>query len=154
MKRSIYISRKVLNGEVIHEWAKTQGFRSCVPQQDMHVTVAFDKRKHDWRDLPLYRDDGIDVVDPDERSVSLFRNGAVVIEIFSTELTARWAELLNSGLHWKHADYRPHITFTYDLPEGLDPLKVAPFDGVIKLGPEVVTDVIWQMRKNINEEIL
>ncbi len=154
MKRSIYISRKVLNVEDIRAWARSQGFASCVPAGDMHVTVAFDKRKHDWRDIPLEAPEVVQVLHPDERTVDEFRGGAIVIEIYSAELSARWAELVSSGLYWKWPDYRPHITITWKKPEGLDLSKITPYDGVIELGPEVPTEVVWQMRDRIAEDNL
>ena len=87
-------------------------------------------------------------------NVSLFKNGAIVLEIYSGPLTARWAELHQSALHWKYPDYRPHITITYNLPEGMDLSKIVPFDGVIHLGPEVTTEVVWNQRNHLKEEDL
>jgi hypothetical protein len=154
VKRSIYISRKVLNINEIKDWLKQQGLTSCLAEE-MHVTVAFDHKKHDWRDLPIAEGlNEVDVVNPDERSVELFRNGAVVLEIYSTPLHARWGELVQAGLHWKFQDYRPHITLTYTIPEGMDLSRVEPFDGVIKLGPEIATQVVWQAREQLIEEAL
>lgn len=121
----------------------------------MHVTVAFDHKKHDWRDLPLEEGKAtISIIDPDERKVEEFKNGAIVLEIYSTPLTTRWAELVQAGLHWKYADYRPHITITYAMPEGFDVGNITPFDGVIELGPEIVTEVTWNMRHKIEEDSL
>lgn len=154
MKKSIYISRRVLNIDEIREWAKEQGFETCLPGEDMHVTVAFDKKKHDWRDLPLDREETVSVVDPDERSVAEFRGGAIVLEIYSQELTARWAELVQSGLYWKWPDYRPHITFTYNLPEGVDLESIEPFPGVILLGPEIIDEVVDTWKHQREEEEL
>ena len=154
MKRSVYICRKVVNSDDIKAWAQRQGFASCLPKGEMHVTVAFDHRKHDWRDLPLDAERTVDVIDPDERSVELFRNGAVVLEIFSTPLTIRWAELVQAGLHWKYPDYRPHITLTYNMPEGFDLSKIQPFDGKIELGPEITSSVIWNQRNHQDEDPL
>jgi uncharacterized protein len=143
-----------MNSEAIKDWAKQQGFATCLPDGDLHVTVAFDKKKHDWRDLPLDAPSSVDVLHPDERKVEEFRNNAIVLEIYSVELFARWAELIQSGLHWKWPDYRPHITITYNMPEHLDVSKVTPFDGVIELGPEVATEVIWDVRNKIDEQEL
>jgi hypothetical protein len=152
VKRGIYICRKVENSCEIKAWARTQGFASC--WSDLHVTVAFDHKKKDWRDLPLEAEPDIAVVDPDDRVVSLFKNGAVVLEIYSRALTARWAELHQSALSWKYPDYRPHITITYQIPEGMDVGRIQPFDGVIKLGPEVISEVVWNQRTQVQEEDL
>jgi uncharacterized protein len=154
VKRSIYISRKVLNSDAIKSWAKQQGFTTCLPDDDLHVTVAFDKKKHDWRELPLEAPEKVDVLHPDERAVEEFRGGAIVLEIYSSDLVTRWAELIQSGLHWKWPDYRPHITITYNIPENLDLAKVTPYDGVIELGPEIATEVNWNIRYKIDEDTL
>ena len=153
MKRSIYICRKVLNTDELRAWARAQGFQTCTPEQEMHVTVAFDHKKHDWRDLPLDASPTVAVIDPDERAVSLFKN-AVVLEIYSQELTTRWAELHQSALNWKYPDYRPHVTITFNAPEGMDVSRIEPFDGVIHLGPEITSEVMWNQRLHMNEEPL
>lgn len=121
----------------------------------MHVTVAFDQNKHDWRTLPL-RDvqELITVLHPDERALETFRGGAVVLEIYSRELTVRWAELIQSGLRWKWPDYRPHVTITYNVPETLDLKKIMPFSGVIELGPEVAVEAVFSWKDKHDEELL
>lgn len=154
MKKSVYICRKVLNSNEIRAWAKEHGFETCIPEHDMHVTLAFDKKKHDWRSLPFETESFVDVEDEDERSVEQFNGGAVVLEVYSQELTARWAELTQSGLYWKWPDYRPHITITYNKPEGLDVSTIPPFDGVIQLGPELVDEVVDTWQDEIDEEEL
>lgn len=141
MNKSIYISRKVLNSDEIKAWAKEQGFSSCIPEHEMHITIAFDKKKHDWRSIPFDADSFVDVKTVDERSVEKFKGGAYVLEVYSTELTARWAELIQAGLYWKHPDYRPHVTISYN-DQDIDISKIEPFSGTINLGPEVVDEVI------------
>jgi uncharacterized protein len=154
VKKSIYISRKVLNTNEIRDWARLQGFASCVPTGDMHITVAFDKKKHDWRELPLQSPETITVLDPNERRVEEFRGGAIVLEVYSTELTTRWAELTQAGLYWKWPDYRPHVTITYNKPAILDVSKIMPFDGKIELGPEIAVEVVDTWKRSLEEDIL
>lgn len=121
----------------------------------MHVTVAFDKRQHDWRDLPLEDPyEMVEVRDPNERVVEEFRGNAVVLEIYSLELVTRWAELMQSGLYWKWPDYRPHVTITYNAPEGLDVSKITPFCGVIELGPEIISEVVHTWKNKLDEDEL
>lgn len=154
MNKSVYISRKVLNSDEIRAWAKSQGFVSCLPEHEMHITVAFDKKKHDWRTLPFDADSFVDVKDVDERNVEEFRGGAIVLEVYSTELTARWAELTQSGLFWKWPDYRPHVTISYNDQKGLDISKIEPFSGTINLGPEVVDEVLDTWKDRTEEDDL
>lgn len=154
MKKSVYICRKILNSEEIRAWAKRQGFNTCMPEHEMHITVAFDKKKHDWRELPFEAETFVDVEDEDERSVEEFNGGAVVLEVYSKELTARWAELVQSGLYWKWPDYRPHITITYNKPDDMDVSKIEPFDGVIQLGPEIVDQVVDTWQNEVEEDDL
>lgn len=140
MKRSIYICRKVLNSNEIREWAKAQGFISCLQDSDLHVTVAFDYKKHDWSKIPLSQLDRVEVAGA--TSVAEFRRGAIVLTLDCDTLQGRWQQLCDWGLRWKFKDYRPHITITYQLPEGMDPAAVKPFSGKVILGPEVLVEVL------------
>lgn len=131
----------MLNHGEIAAWMAEQGLESCVT--NMHVTLAFDKKPHNWSDLPPETIDEMVIPESDERTVALFRGGAVVLEVPSIELTARWSELLLCGLYWKWEDYRPHITLTYNLPDGVGVHGIEPYDGRILLGPEILEEVLY-----------
>ncbi|CAN0594097.1 unnamed protein product, partial [Laminaria digitata] len=46
--RTLYVRRDVLNADEIISWAKEQGFKTTLPADDMHVTVAFSRDRVDW----------------------------------------------------------------------------------------------------------
>jgi hypothetical protein len=154
VKKSIYISRPVVNTQEIEMWMRQQGFTSCLHGSSMHVTVAFDHRLHDWDALPLDTNPYIEVREPDERSISIFKGAATVLEFYSQELIARWGELVQSGLVWRWPDYRPHITLTYNTPLGFRPSRVMPFPGVIVLGPEEPVEVTSKWANSLEEHPL
>lgn len=135
-------------------WARDQGFTSCLQASAMHVTVAFDRQLHDWNKLPLIGPKEIIITEPDERSVAIFKGGACVLEVYSTELTTRWAELVQSGLYWRWNDYRPHITITYNIGPGFRPSKILPYPGVIVLGEEHAVEVSQTWVNSLDEEPL
>src|SRR5690606_28146793 len=46
--RPLYVHRKVKNAAEIIAWAKSQGFATTLPAEDMHVTIAFSRAPVDW----------------------------------------------------------------------------------------------------------
>lgn len=148
--RSLYVCRPVVNTDEIREWAKSQGFASTLPGHDMHITLAYSKQPVDWTNigesLPEHRIDG------GHRAVHRFDGGAVVLELQCPDLEQRWQYFRDIGADWKHASYRPHVTITYQLPEGLDVSKIEPFRGAIVLGPEQCKEVDSNWQKKLEEE--
>lgn len=104
------------------------------------MTVAFDYKKHDWSKIPLSQLDRVEVVGT--TAVAEFRRGAIVLTLACDTLQGRWQQLCEWGLRWKFKDYRPHITITYQLPEGMQPENITPFMGKVILGPEVLVEVM------------
>jgi hypothetical protein len=51
MRRTLYVSRPLLNADDLVAWAKAQGFGKALTADDMHVTVAFSRAEVDWDDL-------------------------------------------------------------------------------------------------------
>lgn len=49
---TLYVCRPMLNGELIEEWAKAQGFKTTLKPKDMHVTICYSKNTFTWP-LPL-----------------------------------------------------------------------------------------------------
>lgn len=135
-KRPLYVRRQVKNVKAVIEWAKGQGFETTLLAEDLDVTVAFSKEPVDWgragpAQLSVWALGGPRTVEP------LGADGAVVLKFECPELAARWSAFLGAGASWDHDSYHPHITITYQPPSGLDLRRVAPFDGVIELGPEI-----------------
>lgn len=142
--RSLYVSRKVINGAEIIAWAKSQGFESNVPADDLHVTVAYSRNPVDWMKVgESWSGDGkgqLKIAPGGARLIDKFGEGAVVLLFNSSELAWRHVSIVEAGASWDWPDYQPHITFTYE-PGSVDIDKVEPYRGAIELGPEIFEEL-------------
>ncbi|VVO93476.1 hypothetical protein PS732_02481 [Pseudomonas fluorescens] len=142
--RSLYVSRKVINGAEIIAWAKSQGFESTVPAADLHVTVAYSRNPVDWMKVgESWSGDGkgqLKIAPGGARLIDKFGEGAVVLLFNSSELAWRHVTIVEAGASWDWPDYQPHITFTYE-PGSVDIDKVEPYRGAIELGPEIFEEL-------------
>jgi HK97 family phage portal protein len=155
-KRTLYVSRQLLNAEDLIAWAKTQGFAATLTAADMHVTVAFSRASVDWSATPA-RSDTVRIPPTadraGERSVErLGDKGAVVLRFESAELTDRWQEFRDAGASWDWPGYKPHVTLTYQAPADLDVATLAPYQGELRFGPErfATVDENWTDRVTEN----
>jgi phage-related protein (TIGR01555 family) len=140
----LYVSRPVTNAAAIIEWAREQGFKTTLPADQLHVTLAYSTRPVDWQLVPPLtdpmtvtvdnaRDDGL----PSYRWVTqLGDDGAVVLMFESAELRRRWQALVDAGAKWDHDHFWPHITLSYDAGAYLDAWQVNAYLGPIELGGE------------------
>lgn len=142
--RSLYVSRKVINGGEIIAWAKSQGFEYTVPATDLHVTVAYSRNPVDWMKVgESWSGDGkgqLKIAPGGARLIDKFGEGAVVLLFNSSELAWRHVSIVEAGASWDWPDYQPHITFTYE-PGSVDIDKVEPYRGAIELGPEIFEEL-------------
>lgn len=142
--RSLYVSRKVINGAEIIAWAKSQGFESIVPAAELHVTVAYSRNPVDWMKVgESWSGDGkgqLKIAPGGARLIDKFGEGAVVLLFNSSELAWRHVSIVEAGASWDWPDYQPHITFTYE-PGSVDIDKVEPYRGAIELGPEIFEEL-------------
>lgn len=138
-RKTLYISRPLMNSREFSEWARGEGFDSLEQESEMHVTIAFSTRPVEWSRVgPAPR---VLVVRGGAREViPLGKDGAVVLSFESDLLRERHAEIKASGASWNHDTYRPHITITYQ-GEGIDLEKVTPFRGDLAFGPEEFEEV-------------
>jgi phage-related protein (TIGR01555 family) len=147
-KRTLYVSRRVLNGEQIATWAKQQGFATTIDPDDMHVTVAFSRQPVDWwatkRDM-----EGTDIP-PGARELRRFGD-AVVLTFGDAGLAQRWQAFRDAGASWDHEGYVPHVTVTYAAPAGMNLDAIRPFGGPILLGPEEYAEVQEDWQSAIRE---
>ena len=139
-KKSLYLSRKVMNGEDIVTWAKEQGFETTLDPADMHVTVAYSDAEIDWEALGTSFET-ITIKKPDTRDIQLFDGGAVVLCLENADIARRWQQCMDNGASWSYPDYTPHVTITYGGIGDLIIEDIKPFTGNIKLGPEIFTKV-------------
>ena len=78
-------------------------------------------------------------------------DGAVVLQFESMPLQARHRYFKDHGASWDYDAYRPHITLTYEAPEGLNLSTIEPYTGRIVLGPEQFTELETGWAEDIEE---
>jgi hypothetical protein len=151
MKRSLYVSRPLLNGEEVRRWAQAIGLTSTTPTTAMHATVAFSREPIEWGAVPavaaeLQTRGGA-------RLVKRFGK-ALVLRFDSPHLARRWRDFRQAGASWDHPEYQPHVTLTYQAPEGPEPEEMEAFDGVLRFGPEHYQPVQENWKGTVAEEPL
>jgi hypothetical protein len=152
--RSLYVRRDVINGAEIIEWAKTQGFASTLPVDELHVTIAYSRAAVDWIKVgeayqvmsaatPREHRQGYMHIKPGGPRVvePLGLQGAIVLMFASSELCWRHEDIKRMGASWDYGDdYQPHVTITYQA-QGMVVETVEPYRGEIILGPEIFEEV-------------
>lgn len=140
----LYVSRPVANAAAIIQWAREQGFKTTIPADQLHVTLAYSTRPVDWGKLeadssPLTitvdngREDGL----PAYRWVTrLGDDGAVVLMFEAHQLRERWQAIIDAGASWDHDHFWPHITLSYDAGDYLEPWNLSAYLGPVDLGAE------------------
>jgi hypothetical protein len=155
--RSLYVSRKLLNAAEFIAWAKSQGFETTTPADDLHVTVVFSREPLDWLKVGegwgSSDDKGNLVVAPGGARIvePLGDKGAVVLLFNSSVLAWRNREIIEAGARSDFPDYQPHVTITYKAPPGLDLSKIEPYRGKLEFGPEIFEEVVDDWEKRIVE---
>jgi phage-related protein (TIGR01555 family) len=132
--RSLYVRRDVINKAEITRWAKAQGFTDIVP--DLHVTITYSRAPVDWFAMGSTWDEELRLPAGGARQMETFGEAKVLL-IQSNMLTWRHEEMVGNGASFDFPEYQPHITISY----GAMPENVEPYQGVIKLGPEIFEEV-------------
>lgn len=144
--RTLYVSRKLINGAEFLAWAKGQGFTTTLAADDLHVTIAYSRQPLDWMKVGeswsfgdkngnlTVNPGGARLVEP------LGNEGAVVLLFNSSDLAWRHMAIKEAGASWDHEGYQPHVTITYE-PGDVDLSKVEPYRGKLVFGPEVFEEV-------------
>ncbi|MGO4672973.1 phage portal protein [Bosea sp. 2YAB26] len=143
--RTLYVSRKLLNGAEFLAWAKDQGFTSTLDADDLHVTIIYSRTALDWMKVgsPWGGDEkgrmtiapgGARIVEP------LGDKGAVVLLFNSSELAWRHMAMREAGAESEWPDYQPHVTITYQSGD-VDLSKVEPYRGKLEFGPEIFEEL-------------
>lgn len=154
--RTLYVQRKLLNAAEFIAWAKSQGFETTTPADDLHVTVAFSRRPVDWMMVGETWSNGEDgkltIAPGGARLVEpLGDKGAVVLLFNSSELSWRHEAIKrDADASWDFPSYQPHVTITYAGGE-LDLSKVEPYRGKLVFGPELFSEVDEGWSTKLNE---
>jgi len=130
--RPTYISRPLINGDELREWAGQEGFGSTLETNDMHVTIVYSKTPF----VPTEVFEGELVIPAGiNRQVKLLGDGgAVVLEFVSPDLQDEWQQYQDMGASHSFDEYVTHITITYDGKE-LNTGQMSPFTGELRFGP-------------------
>lgn len=155
--RTLYVSRKLLNAADFIRWAKSQGFDTTTPADELHVTIAFSRQPVDWmkigQDWSSDKDGNLTVPAGGARIVQkLGDKGAAVLLFASNDLTWRHQAFIEAGASWDFPEYQPHVAITYQAPADLDLSKVEPYTGPLKFGPELFAEVVDDWEKTVTEE--
>lgn len=142
--RTLYVSRKLLNGAEFLAWAKGQGFTKTLAASDLHVTIAFSRAKLDWMkigDTWGNADGKLTVAPGGARLVEpLGDKGAVVLLFNAAELAWRHMAIREAGASWDYPEYQPHVSITYNGGD-VDLSKVEPYRGKLEFGPEIFAEL-------------
>jgi phage-related protein (TIGR01555 family) len=154
--RTLYVSRQLLNAAEFIAWAKGQGFETTTPANELHATVCFSRTPVDWMKVGSTwdgDDKGLLTVPPGGARIveALGDKGAVVLLFASSALSWRHEEMVRNGASFDFEEYQPHVTITYQAPEGLDLSKVKPYRGKLVFGPEIFAEVVDDWEKSLVE---
>lgn len=159
--RTLYVSRPVVNAKDIIKWAKSVGFDTTLPPEDLHVTVAYSRAPVDW--IAVGQDghwgpveDGSKLTVPEGGPRVLEFLGpkkAAVLMFANNALRYRHSQIMDTGASWDWDSYQPHITLSYDATD-LDLGKIEPYQGEIVLGPEKFAEVDEDWSDDIVEKYL
>ena len=154
--RTLYVRRNLVNGKEFLKWANGQGFDTTLAAKDLHVTIAFSRTPVDWLKVEADWAEGADgemVVSPGGARIvePLGPKGAVVLLFNSSRLGYRHEAIKRAGASWDWPEYQPHVTITYQRPEGLDLSTVEPYRGKLVFGPEIFEEVVEDWEKKIKE---
>lgn len=147
--RSLYISRKVKNAAAIIAWAKSQGFETTLPADDLHVTIAFSRMPVDWMKVGESWAPELKVGPGGPRLMEQFGEATVLL-FTANELRWRHEGVIEAGGSWDHPEYQPHITISYGFNGDLS--KVEPYQGEIVLGPELFAEVNGDWKSGVTEK--
>jgi len=148
--RTLYVSRKVINAADLIAWAKGQGFKSTLPADDLHVTIAYSRDPVDWMKVGESWAGELKVAAGGPRLMERFGEARVLL-FKAAELDWRHERIKAAGASWDHPEYQSHITISYD-PESPDLESIEPYQGEIILGPEIFAEVKEEWGNDITEE--
>lgn len=148
--QTLYVSRKLLNAKDVIRWAKAQGFKTTLPEDDMHVTIAFSRNPVDWMDVGESWTSRLELGAGGPRQMEQFGEARVLL-FASDELKWRHERIKDAGASWDHPEYQPHVTISYD-PDAPDIADIEPYTGPLIFGPEVFAEIKEDWAERITEE--
>lgn len=147
--RTLYVSRKVVNAADLIAWAKGHGFKTTLPADDLHVTIAYSRAPVDWMKVGEAWQSELKLAAGGPRLMERFGEARVLL-FKASELEWRHEAIKAAGATWDHPEYQPHITISYD-PEAPDLADIEAYQGEIILGPEMFAEVKEDWAEGIKE---
>lgn len=135
-KKTLYVSRNVIDGDNLIKFAKDQGIKEIIDQKELHVTVAFSKTKVDWSEFEKDTSD-LDISLKNAKLEKLW--DAIVIKFDSDALQKRWKAYTDGGASWDYDDYMPHISLSYNNDQDIS--KMDNFSWDLTLGGEILAEI-------------
>lgn len=135
-KKTLYVHRPLLNANQLIEWAKSNGCKTCLKPESMHVTLLYSKTPLIW---PQPKIDMVTVTNY-VSEVKQFDGGALVLHFEWEPFTKRHTQLIAAGGTSDYPEYKSHITLTYE-SEGLDPKSFGKYNGDLIFGPEEFREI-------------
>lgn len=145
-KKTLYVSRPVANAKEILKWAKDQGITDLIKSDEMHVTIAFSKKKVAWDDFKV-NDKSIDVSLENAKVEKLW--DAIVIKFENKDLAKDWKKYVDGGASWDFETYQPHISVSYTADQDIS--KVGSYSGKVSFGWEVMAEIQKEYLKKLEE---
>jgi hypothetical protein len=150
LAQTLFLSRPLLNAPALIAWAKSQGFKTTLAPEDMHLTQSYSKTAFEWDQVgivpnPFTSTAGSRAVCP------LGDGGAVVLKFEEPVFAARWASVQAGGASSDYPTFTPHVTISWDASD-LDLSKVIPYTGPLEFGPEVFRELNPDWKAGIIEK--
>jgi len=147
-KQTLYVCRHLKNTDEFIKWIKSQGFKSYLPADQYHVTIAYSKEPVDINDVePL---ENTLRVKGTKRKIEKL-GSAIVLSFDSDELYERWSEFVNDiECSWDFPSYKQHITITYE-GDNVNPKDFEPYEGELIFGPEEFSEISSDFKNKFKE---
>jgi len=147
--RTLYVSRKLLNGAALVKWAKSVGIAEPLAASDMHVTVTYSRAPVDWMKMGAAWEEELVIPKGGARILERFDGGALVLAFNANSLRWRHDEMVSAGASFDYDEYQPHVTLTYKGAD-LDLSIIQAYQGELRFGPEIFEEVNedWKNDKN------
>lgn len=145
--RTLYACRPLLNAEAVINHYKAQGVETTLLPDDMHVTVAFSRDPIRWCEMSMGAGSNVRV-EGGARIHQLLGGKAFTLCFDSPQMTEDWLMFRNMGAGYDYAAYQPHVTLTYNAPEGdLEPYKGPLIFGDIEMSEANPPESILEKRQ-------
>ncbi|WP_107327479.1 anti-CBASS protein Acb1 family protein [Agrobacterium pusense] len=147
--RTLYVSRKVVNAADLIAWAKRQGFKTTLPADELHVTIAYSRTPIDWMKVGESWAGELKVAAGGPRLMERFGEARVLL-FKAAELDWRHENIKAAGASWDHPEYQSHISISYS-DDSPDLSTVEPYQGEIILGPEIFSEIREDWAESVTE---